>query len=173
MADALDDGEIDYEFKNEDAVEADAEIVEDPQSKANEGGRKKRYIVFVGNLAYHAKKDHVQKHFEKGLGKGKVISVRILEDKNTKKSKGFAFVELADKESHLGALDMHQSFLHHRKINVEMTAGGGGNTAKRKEKLKQKNDWLDKRRVRKIQEKLVKIPAGKDKLAHLAARKDD
>ncbi len=39
-----------------------------------------------------------------------------------------------------------------RKINVDLTAGGGGNTKQRREKIEVKNEKLNEERVRKIQE---------------------
>jgi len=39
-----------------------------------------------------------------------------------------------------------------RKINVELTAGGGGNTKERRAKIQGKNQKLNDERVRRIQE---------------------
>lgn len=46
------------------------------------------------------------------------------------------------------ALAFHHTFFKKRQINVELTAGGGGNKSDaRKEKLKVKNDRLAEERV--------------------------
>lgn len=42
---------------------------------------------------------------------------------------------------------MHHTILKDRKINVEISVGAGGNTEKRKEKIKEKNKLLRKQRV--------------------------
>ena len=74
--------------------------------------------------------------------------MRILTDKQTGKSKGFAFVEFKDEETFTKGLDCHHKVLGDRRINVEMTAGGGGNNSSaRKEKILKKNQWLSKKRV--------------------------
>jgi len=39
-----------------------------------------------------------------------------------------------------------------RKINVELTAGGGGNTQERRQKIEGKNQKLNEERFRRIQE---------------------
>ena len=48
--------------------------------------------------------------------------------KPTVKSKGFAFVEFTHRNALQQGLKLHQSELEGRKINVELTAGGGGNS---------------------------------------------
>lgn len=64
----------------------------------------------------------------------------MLEDKQTKKSKGFAFVEFLDSASIQNALKMHHQTFMKRRINVELTAGGGGKSVNRIEKIRVKND---------------------------------
>lgn len=48
------------------------------------------------------------------------------------------------------ALRKHHSEIAGRRINVELTAGGGGNSDQRKEKLRVRNRTLDEQRVRAI-----------------------
>lgn len=50
--------------------------------------------LYVGNLSYDMNENDLRKEFEKY---GKVASVRIIENKMSGKSKGFGFVEMADK----------------------------------------------------------------------------
>jgi nucleolar protein 6 len=64
------------------------------KTKAAEGSR---FIVFVGNLSYTTTKEDLEKHFASAGG---LVSVRLLTDKETKKPKGFAFLEFQD-SSHL------------------------------------------------------------------------
>lgn len=52
--------------------------------------------IFVGNLPWKITEDDLKKHFEKY---GKVISAKIVIDSDTKKSKGFGFVEMEEAEA--------------------------------------------------------------------------
>ena len=63
------------------------------------------------------------------------------------KSKGCAFLEFATKTALQQALKLHQSELDGRMINVELTAGGGGKSEGRIEKLKKRNKELHEQRV--------------------------
>lgn len=67
----------------------------------------------------------------------------MLSDSKTKKFRGVAFVELADRDSLAAALGLHKSRLGHKKINVELSAGGGGNGAVRRQKIQAKRDRLN------------------------------
>lgn len=68
--------------------------------------------------------------------------------KLTIKSKGYAFVEFSHQNALQQGLKLHQSELEGRKINVELTAGGGGNSGHRLEKVRQRNKELHDQRVR-------------------------
>ncbi len=68
--------------------------------------------------------------------------------KSTAKSKGFAFAQFSYQGALQQGLKLHQSELEGRKINVELTAGGGGNSERRLEKVKQRNKELHDQRVR-------------------------
>eukprot|EP00158_Paraphelidium_tribonemae_P002617 Partr_v1_DN25520_c0_g1_i1_m20815 putative RNA binding protein len=102
-----------------------------------------RYILFIGNLPFSATVDQLMKHFK---AVESVKSVRLLTDKVTKKPKGFAFLELDDQESYAKALAYHHTMFKNRQINVEKTAGGGGNSESRKRKLTEKNAQLNDKR---------------------------
>lgn len=65
----------------------------------------------------------------------------------TAKSKGFAFLEFNNKVGLQQALKLHHSDLEGRKINVELTAGGGGKSEKRIAKVKERNKELHEQRV--------------------------
>jgi nucleolar protein 6 len=80
------------------------------------------------------------------------------------KPKGFAFLEYPSSHSMQHALKMHHTLLHTgngkpRKINVELTAGGGGTSANRKAKLKAQNEKLNTQRTKKVE----KLKEEKDK----------
>lgn len=59
------------------------------------------------------------------------------------KSRGCAFLEFSKASGLQSALRLHHSVLDGRTINVELSAGGGGNSASRVKKLKVKNAKLD------------------------------
>jgi RNA recognition motif-containing protein len=65
------------------------------------------------------------------------VSVRLLTDKHSGKSRGMAFVDVATPQQLVRALRLHHSRLQGRAINVERTVGGGGNNDKRKAKLEE------------------------------------
>ncbi|KAI1302674.1 hypothetical protein EDD11_005587 [Mortierella claussenii] len=127
--------------------------------------KNQKFIVFVGNLPYSITKEELEKHFESC---GKISSVRIQTDKITKKGKGFAFMEFPDVESMQKALFFHKTLFNKRPINVELTAGGGGNkSAARNKKIADKNEALNEER-RKVHEKHI-APAKEAKSSYAAA----
>ncbi|KAG0318798.1 hypothetical protein BGZ99_005448 [Dissophora globulifera] len=126
--------------------------------------KNQRFIVFVGNLPYNITKEQLEKHFENC----KITSVRIQTDKVTGKGKGFAFLELPDVDSMQKALFFNKTLIKERPINVELTAGGGGNkSAGRKQKIAEKNEALNEER-RKLHEKHI-APAKEAKSSYAAA----
>ena len=52
--------------------------------------------IYVGNLSYQTTEDELRASFENF---GEVSSVRIIQDRNTGRSKGFGFVEMPVDES--------------------------------------------------------------------------
>lgn len=64
------------------------------------------------------------------------------------KSKGCAFLEFSTRHALQVALRLHQSELDGRRINVELTAGGGGKSDARLAKVKARNKDLAAQRVR-------------------------
>ncbi|KIK10411.1 hypothetical protein PISMIDRAFT_629560 [Pisolithus microcarpus 441] len=71
-----------------------------------------------------------------------------LTPKLTTKSKGCAFLEFQNKHALQRALKLHHSELEGRKINVELTAGGGGKGETRLRRVKDRNKELEGQRVR-------------------------
>jgi RNA recognition motif-containing protein len=57
--------------------------------------------IFVGNLSFKSTEQELQTEFE---AFGEVASVKIIIDHNTLKSRGFAFVEMRDRDQALGAI---------------------------------------------------------------------
>ncbi|KAH8157092.1 hypothetical protein CIB48_g11151, partial [Xylaria polymorpha] len=151
-------------------AEAEAEAEADPSADPD---AKKRFIVFVGNLPYSATAEQITAHF----ASVHPASVRLLHQKNDpSRSRGIAFVEFARYDYMKTALKLfhHSVFkcpasaskpsrgnkwggssepgIEERKINVELTAGGGGNTEYRRERIRAKNEKLNEERVRRAQE---------------------
>mmetsp|Transcript_6790 Transcript_6790/g.8834 ORF Transcript_6790/g.8834 Transcript_6790/m.8834 type:complete len:290 (+) Transcript_6790:155-1024(+) len=94
----------------------------------------KKSRIFIGQLPFHATKEDIQRHFSKhGVGK---MEIRLLTDRKTKRSRGIAFATLEDSWQLVKALRVHHSRLKGRMINVERTCGGGGNSERRKSKIK-------------------------------------
>jgi cold-inducible RNA-binding protein len=57
--------------------------------------------IFVGNLSFKTTEQELQREFE---AFGEVGSVKIITDHNTLKSRGFAFVEMKDRDQALAAI---------------------------------------------------------------------
>ena len=57
--------------------------------------------IFVGNLSFKTTEQELQREFE---AFGEVGSVKIIIDHNTLKSRGFAFVEMRDRDQALTAI---------------------------------------------------------------------
>ncbi|EGO51580.1 hypothetical protein NEUTE1DRAFT_149321 [Neurospora tetrasperma FGSC 2508] len=126
---------------------------EEEQSQAN-GAKGARFIIFVGNMPYSITADNIKEHF----ASVHPISVRLLTHRdNPTKSKGTAFVEFGRFDHMKTALEKfhHSEMLDDkgvpRKINVELSAGGGGKTAHRQDKIKEKNRKLNEERLNRQQ----------------------
>jgi nucleolar protein 6 len=94
--------------------------------------------LFVGQLPYRATEAMVRKHFSEAGD----IKLRMLTDKKTKRFKGTAFIEVKDSKALGAALSRHHTLLQGRRINVELTASGGGNKS---ENRRNKIDLLRKK----------------------------
>ncbi|CAD6447816.1 307b0a56-3876-49b9-a6fa-28a4b3a4c887 [Sclerotinia trifoliorum] len=123
-------------------------------SDANTESKASRFIVFIGNLPFTATTASIKNHF----AAVKPASVRHLTEKgNPTKSRGCAFLEFEGYDYMKTCLkQFHQSTFNDgisapRKVNVELTAGGGGNTKDRRSKIKGKNEKLNEQRVRQAQ----------------------
>jgi len=96
-----------------------------------------KHILFVGQLPYDATTEHISAHFTTAHaveimgGAMGVVSVRLLTDKKTSRSRGMAFVDCTTEEDCDKGLHMHQSKLLGRRINVERSASGGGKSERR------------------------------------------
>ena len=87
--------------------------------------------IFVGNLSFTSTEDSVRSTFE---GYGTVDRVSIITDRETGKSRGFAFVEMPnDDEANRAITALNGADFGGRKLNVnearpreERGSGGGG-----------------------------------------------
>ncbi|KAL7947803.1 hypothetical protein V8C42DRAFT_315650 [Trichoderma barbatum] len=127
------------------------DVIDLDSSSAEKAGRN---IVFVGNLPYSATAASITAHF----ATLKPIAVRCLTKKEDPKAcRGIAFVEFATSTHQRTCLDkFHHSMFEDgispaRKINIELTAGGGGKSQGRQEKIMEKNKKLDENRTKRIE----------------------
>lgn len=104
-----------------------------PKASSHSPGRYSSHRVFIGQIPYKATEEDIQKHMV-SLGVGK-LSIRLLTDRKTKKSRGIAFADCQNEKQLVRALRAHHSTLFGKVINVERTVGGGGKGTKRKERL--------------------------------------
>ncbi|GFZ45248.1 hypothetical protein JCM24511_02974 [Saitozyma sp. JCM 24511] len=132
---------------------------DDEEGEGEEGKKKskkevkQRFILFVGNLDFKTTREEVQKHFKPAVGR--LPAVRLLTTKPTpkapSKSRGIAFLELPTSAELQACLKLHHSSLNGRTINVELTAGGGGKSGARKEKIRERNDRIGGQRERRAE----------------------
>jgi RNA recognition motif-containing protein len=86
--------------------------------------------IYVGNLSFDATEDDVRQAFEKF---GSVSSVKIIMDRDTGRSRGFAFVEMSDGEQAKTAIEnLNLSEIAGRRVTVnearpktDRPSGGG------------------------------------------------
>lgn len=72
--------------------------------------------IYVGNLSYEASEDDLREEFG---AFGEVTSVEIVKDRYTGQSRGFAFVEMPDKQAGQAAIDgLNNKELKGRNMNV-------------------------------------------------------
>ena len=74
--------------------------------------------LYVGNLDYATTQEELQEIFENACP-GAVTSVSLITDRDTRQSKGFAFVEMIDEENAKKAIEALNNFqLGNRKLVV-------------------------------------------------------
>jgi RNA recognition motif-containing protein len=91
--------------------------------------------VYVGNLSYDTTEEGLRTLFGEY---GEVESVRLITDRDTGRSKGFAFVEMSTEEGAQGAIDaLNGKEVDGREIRVDKAqprreGGGGGGGDRRR-----------------------------------------
>lgn len=71
--------------------------------------------IFIGNLNWNLAESEIQSMFEEF---GEVKSVALIKDKMTKKSKGFAFVEMDDADGQNAIANLNGKDVKGRKLVV-------------------------------------------------------
>lgn len=128
-----------------------------PQQNKEQEAKKKRYVLFVGNLPFSITEDELKKHF---LTKAsQIVDIRIPKKDNTNLSRGFAYVELGNNTDYEKALSLNHSFVKGRRINVQYS---GGNDKKEAAAKNHKLQALQKAgKLAGGQNKKFQRPAGK------------
>jgi len=86
--------------------------------------------IYVGNLSYGATDGDIESYFQKY---GKIKDVKVITDRDTGRSKGFAFVTFESPDSAQNALEADGKDLNGRNLKVSIareqqgrTGGAGG-----------------------------------------------
>ena len=85
--------------------------------------------LYVGNLSYETTEDNLRELF---MQAGGVVSVALIKEPGTNRSKGFAFVEMTSQADAQKAISMFNGYtLAERQLNVNVARpreerGGGG-----------------------------------------------
>lgn len=132
--------------KSNEEIPASNDVQEEPSTEASASSGavlpKTRYILFVGNLPYGITVAQIRQFFKSQ----DVTNVRLLTSKGTQQPRGCAFVEFESSKGYVAGLSFHRKLLDGRRIRVERTAGGGGKSASRMEKIKKCNKKLHRTR---------------------------
>ena len=81
--------------------------------------------IYVGNLSYRLDDMDLRKIFEEY---GEVYSVKLISDKNTGRSKGFAFVEMgSDREGQMAINELNGKEIQGRPLKVNEAGGRDNN----------------------------------------------
>ncbi len=86
--------------------------------------------LYVGNLSFHLTSDDLQEHFAQA---GTVESAKVIEDRETGRSRGFGFVEMSSAEEAQAAIeqfngeDLDGRSLVVNEARAREERGGGGN----------------------------------------------
>jgi len=59
--------------------------------------------LYVGNISYQTSENDLQEYFSQA---GEVVSVKIIIDRDSNRSKGFGFIEMATEEGAAKAIEM-------------------------------------------------------------------
>lgn len=82
--------------------------------------------IFVSNISFKVREDSLTELFSQY---GEVTSARIIKDKETRRSRGFGFVEMANDEDGQKAIDALNGVEHYERAIVVSQAKGKPETA--------------------------------------------
>jgi RNA recognition motif-containing protein len=82
--------------------------------------------IFVSNISFKVREDSLTELFSQY---GEVTSARIIKDKETRRSRGFGFVEMANDEDGQKAIDALNGTEHHERAIVVSQAKGKAENA--------------------------------------------
>ncbi|XP_014219922.1 nuclear localization sequence-binding protein [Copidosoma floridanum] len=109
------------------------------ENRNEESPKKRRYVLFVGNLTYDTTTVDIKKHFLTKVDMVKDVRIPLLPNTNT--PRGFAYVEVENTMDYEKALSLHGTFIRGRMINVEYSLPGSKKVGKKPE-LVHKNKKL-------------------------------
>ena len=106
--------------------------------------------IYVSNLSFNVTDEDLNEYFAEY---GEVSSAKVILDKFTQKSRGFAFVEMSDEEAAKKAIqELDGASVDGRTINVsvakpreERTGGGGGNKSGGGGNFQKRNNYSNSR----------------------------
>ena len=86
--------------------------------------------LFIGGVSYDASEDDLREIFS---AHGELNDVHIATDKETGRSKGFAFITFSSKKEGIAAIkELNGSEIHSRKITVQESKPSGGRERRRR-----------------------------------------
>ena len=94
---------------------ATTRLASTPAASGNGNGGEIKSI-YVGNVAFSAPREALQELFE---GYGRVISVRLMMDRATRRPRGYGFIEMESRaaDAAIEALDGHEFFGRNLRVN--------------------------------------------------------
>eukprot|EP00474_Spongospora_subterranea_P010146 CRZ10604.1 hypothetical protein [Spongospora subterranea] len=121
--------------------------VEETAENAEVAPRRKKWITFIGNLPYGMTEERLREFLNLDSD---LIEVRLPRNsKSRERIQGYAFCEFNNNAALRKCLLMHHTKLEGRRINVELTAGAGGNSVRRKNRIAKKNKSANEWRARR------------------------
>jgi RNA recognition motif-containing protein len=79
--------------------------------------------IYVGNLPFTATEDEVREHF---APHGEVLSVKLINDRETGRPRGFGFVEMEDEQADAAIQALDGKEMGGRTLRVNEARGGRG-----------------------------------------------
>ncbi|XP_072750251.1 uncharacterized protein [Anoplolepis gracilipes] len=123
-----DEDDIDDKAKILNVKQEDGKKMKKQATESLEHQKKNRFVLFVGNLPFDVTADELKQHFLTKVDT--VSSVRIPVTGDTKKPRGFAYVEVTNSTDFKKGLSLHHTVLKKRRINVQTSNDNKKNVGK-------------------------------------------